>query len=145
MFITLICSWNMISKLYNNLIPVSFVSSDKYMSTSYNGTGWRKRIPFSKTYSKTEKIYTGKYLLVILMYHTILKMNSKFLSSRNILENFRDTYEHNYLEFSRYLAYQQFNLTLFHCSSPLPIFMCYQKSLGIFFSLATSIGVAATI
>ncbi|XP_023486976.1 uncharacterized protein C12orf50 homolog isoform X7 [Equus caballus] len=31
---------------------------DKYMSTSYNGTGWRKRIPFSKTYSKTEKIYT---------------------------------------------------------------------------------------
>nr|XP_044599711.1 uncharacterized protein C12orf50 homolog isoform X6 [Equus asinus] len=31
---------------------------DKYMSTSYNGTAWRKRIPFSKTYSKTEKIYT---------------------------------------------------------------------------------------
>ncbi|XP_003783422.1 uncharacterized protein C12orf50 homolog isoform X2 [Otolemur garnettii] len=32
--------------------------SDKYMSTSYNGSAWRKRIPFSKTYSKTEKIYT---------------------------------------------------------------------------------------
>ncbi|XP_027449483.1 uncharacterized protein C12orf50 homolog isoform X7 [Zalophus californianus] len=31
---------------------------DKYMSTSYNGSAWRKRIPFSKTYSKTEKIYT---------------------------------------------------------------------------------------
>ncbi|XP_057342880.1 uncharacterized protein C12orf50 homolog isoform X2 [Manis pentadactyla] len=31
---------------------------DKYMSTSYNGSAWQKRIPFSKTYSKTEKIYT---------------------------------------------------------------------------------------
>ncbi|XP_004700474.1 uncharacterized protein C12orf50 homolog isoform X1 [Echinops telfairi] len=31
---------------------------DKYMPVSYNGSAWRKRIPFSKTYSKTEKIYT---------------------------------------------------------------------------------------
>ncbi|XP_058424685.1 uncharacterized protein C12orf50 homolog isoform X2 [Diceros bicornis minor] len=31
---------------------------DKYMSTPYNGSAWRKRIPFSKTYSKAEKIYT---------------------------------------------------------------------------------------
>ncbi|XP_023581568.1 uncharacterized protein C12orf50 homolog [Trichechus manatus latirostris] len=30
----------------------------KYMSASYNGSAWRKRIPFSKTSSKTEKIYT---------------------------------------------------------------------------------------
>ncbi|XP_058529760.1 uncharacterized protein C12orf50 homolog isoform X2 [Ochotona princeps] len=30
---------------------------DKYMSTSYNSSAWRKRIPFSKTYSKNEKIY----------------------------------------------------------------------------------------
>ncbi|XP_060049520.1 uncharacterized protein C12orf50 homolog [Erinaceus europaeus] len=34
------------------------LSPDKYMPTSYNGSAWRKRIPFSKTYSKTEKIYT---------------------------------------------------------------------------------------
>ncbi|XP_008060657.1 uncharacterized protein C12orf50 homolog isoform X2 [Carlito syrichta] len=31
---------------------------DKYISTSYNGSTWQKRIPFSKTYTKTEKIYT---------------------------------------------------------------------------------------
>ncbi|XP_029414905.1 uncharacterized protein C12orf50 homolog isoform X3 [Nannospalax galili] len=30
---------------------------DKRMSTSYNSSAWRRRIPFSKTYSKTEKIY----------------------------------------------------------------------------------------
>ncbi|XP_040845615.1 uncharacterized protein C12orf50 homolog isoform X3 [Ochotona curzoniae] len=30
---------------------------DKCMSTSYNSSAWRKRIPFSKTYSKNEKIY----------------------------------------------------------------------------------------
>ncbi|XP_029398406.1 uncharacterized protein C12orf50 homolog isoform X3 [Mus pahari] len=30
---------------------------DKHMSTSYNGSAWRRRIPFSKTYSKTEKVY----------------------------------------------------------------------------------------
>lgn len=54
------------------------------MSTSYNGSAWQKRIPFSKTYSKTEKINTGKYLLVILMHHIILKMNDKFLSSNNL-------------------------------------------------------------
>ncbi|XP_031538706.1 uncharacterized protein C12orf50 homolog isoform X11 [Vicugna pacos] len=38
--------------------PKFNLCSDKYMSTSYNGSAWRKRIPFSKTYSKTEKIYT---------------------------------------------------------------------------------------
>ncbi|XP_010628090.1 uncharacterized protein C12orf50 homolog isoform X2 [Fukomys damarensis] len=37
--------------------PKINVCPDKYMSTSYNGSAWRKRIPFSKTYSKTEKIY----------------------------------------------------------------------------------------
>lgn len=58
------------SEVIKYLIPLSFFFSDKYMSTSYNGSAWRKRIPFSKTYSKTEKIYTGKYLLVILMYHS---------------------------------------------------------------------------
>nr|XP_045007353.1 uncharacterized protein C12orf50 homolog isoform X1 [Jaculus jaculus] len=31
--------------------------ADKHMSMSYNGSAWRRRIPFSKTYSKTEKIY----------------------------------------------------------------------------------------
>ncbi|XP_077024954.1 uncharacterized protein C12orf50 homolog [Tamandua tetradactyla] len=41
-----------------NREPKLSLSPDKYMSTSYNGSAWRKRIPFSKTYSKTEKIYT---------------------------------------------------------------------------------------
>uniref|UniRef100_A0A8C2R464 Zinc-finger CCCH domain-containing protein n=1 Tax=Capra hircus TaxID=9925 RepID=A0A8C2R464_CAPHI len=42
-----------------NKEPKFNLCSDKYMSTSYNGSVWRKRIPFSKTYSKNEKIYTG--------------------------------------------------------------------------------------
>ncbi|KAF6338936.1 hypothetical protein mRhiFer1_001691 [Rhinolophus ferrumequinum] len=37
--------------------PKLHLCPDRYMSTSYNGSAWRKRIPFSKTYSKTEKIY----------------------------------------------------------------------------------------
>ncbi|KAM5253777.1 uncharacterized protein C12orf50 homolog isoform 1-T9 [Hipposideros larvatus] len=37
--------------------PKLHLCPDKYMSTSYNGSAWRKRIPFSKTYSKTEKLY----------------------------------------------------------------------------------------
>ncbi|XP_005655796.1 uncharacterized protein C12orf50 homolog isoform X2 [Sus scrofa] len=41
-----------------NKEPKFNLCSDKYTSTSYNGSAWRKRIPFSKTYSKTEKIYT---------------------------------------------------------------------------------------
>ncbi|XP_047644559.1 uncharacterized protein C12orf50 homolog isoform X1 [Phacochoerus africanus] len=41
-----------------NQEPKFNLCSDKYTSTSYNGSAWRKRIPFSKTYSKTEKIYT---------------------------------------------------------------------------------------
>ncbi|XP_059790710.1 uncharacterized protein C12orf50 homolog isoform X2 [Balaenoptera ricei] len=41
-----------------NKEPKFNLCSDKYMSTSYNGSAWQKRIPFSKTYSKTEKIYT---------------------------------------------------------------------------------------
>ncbi|XP_021102195.1 uncharacterized protein C12orf50 homolog isoform X2 [Heterocephalus glaber] len=37
-----------------NKEPKINVCPDKYMSTtSYNGSAWRKRIPFSKTYSKT--------------------------------------------------------------------------------------------
>ncbi|OWK16756.1 hypothetical protein Celaphus_00011356 [Cervus elaphus hippelaphus] len=41
-----------------NKEPKFNLCSDKYISTSYNGSTWRKRIPFSKTYSKNEKIYT---------------------------------------------------------------------------------------
>ncbi|XP_023573366.1 uncharacterized protein C12orf50 homolog isoform X2 [Octodon degus] len=37
--------------------PQVHVCPDKHTSTSYNGSAWRKRIPFSKSYSKTEKIY----------------------------------------------------------------------------------------
>uniref|UniRef100_A0A8D2ARE0 Chromosome 12 open reading frame 50 n=1 Tax=Sciurus vulgaris TaxID=55149 RepID=A0A8D2ARE0_SCIVU len=40
-----------------NKEPKLNLCPDKYMSTSYNGSAWRKRIPFSKPYSKTEKIY----------------------------------------------------------------------------------------
>ncbi|XP_073070240.1 uncharacterized protein C12orf50 homolog [Manis javanica] len=41
-----------------NKEPKSNCCPDKYTSTSYNGSAWQKRIPFSKTYSKTEKINT---------------------------------------------------------------------------------------
>uniref|UniRef100_A0ABK0LXY8 Similar to human chromosome 12 open reading frame 50 n=1 Tax=Rattus norvegicus TaxID=10116 RepID=A0ABK0LXY8_RAT len=40
-----------------NKDPKLNLCPDKHMSTSYNGSAWRRRIPFSKTYSKTEKIY----------------------------------------------------------------------------------------
>ncbi|KAI5934865.1 hypothetical protein MM560_G620n2 [Manis javanica] len=43
-----------------NKEPKPNCCSDKYTSTSYNGSAWQKRIPFSKTYSKTEKMYTGQ-------------------------------------------------------------------------------------
>ncbi|XP_062971593.1 uncharacterized protein C12orf50 homolog isoform X1 [Cynocephalus volans] len=47
---------------YNNAVvnkePKLNLCPDKYASPSYNASAWRKRIPFSKTYSKTEKIYT---------------------------------------------------------------------------------------
>ncbi|XP_030876025.1 uncharacterized protein C12orf50 homolog isoform X3 [Leptonychotes weddellii] len=46
------------NKVDVNKEPKFSLCPDKYMSTSYNGSAWRKRIPFSKTYSKTEKIYT---------------------------------------------------------------------------------------
>ncbi|XP_058597836.1 uncharacterized protein C12orf50 homolog isoform X4 [Neofelis nebulosa] len=46
------------NKVDGNKEPKLNLCPDKYMSTSYNGSAWRKRIPFSKTYSKTEKIYT---------------------------------------------------------------------------------------
>uniref|UniRef100_A0A8C3WWG3 Chromosome 12 open reading frame 50 n=1 Tax=Catagonus wagneri TaxID=51154 RepID=A0A8C3WWG3_9CETA len=46
------------NKVGINKEPKFNLCSDKYMSTSYNGSAWRKRIPFPKTYSKTEKIYT---------------------------------------------------------------------------------------
>ncbi|KAL6033965.1 hypothetical protein STEG23_025731, partial [Scotinomys teguina] len=40
-----------------NKEPKLNLCPDKHMSTSYNGSTWRRRIPFSKTYSKAEKIY----------------------------------------------------------------------------------------
>ncbi|XP_053082548.1 uncharacterized protein C12orf50 homolog isoform X4 [Acinonyx jubatus] len=46
------------NKVDVNKEPKLNLCPDKYMSTSYNGSAWRKRIPFSKTYSKTENIYT---------------------------------------------------------------------------------------
>ncbi|XP_040347209.1 uncharacterized protein C12orf50 homolog isoform X3 [Herpailurus yagouaroundi] len=46
------------NKVDVNKEPKLNLCPDKYMSTSYNGSAWQKRIPFSKTYSKTEKIYT---------------------------------------------------------------------------------------
>ncbi|XP_025782766.1 uncharacterized protein C12orf50 homolog isoform X2 [Puma concolor] len=46
------------NKVDVNKEPKLNLCPDKYMPTSYNGSAWRKRIPFSKTYSKTEKIYT---------------------------------------------------------------------------------------
>nr|KAF6493857.1 hypothetical protein HJG63_001678 [Rousettus aegyptiacus] len=46
------------NKVNVNKEPKLNLCPDKYMSTSYNGSAWRKRIPFSKTYSKTEKICT---------------------------------------------------------------------------------------
>uniref|UniRef100_A0A8C8ZL73 Chromosome 12 open reading frame 50 n=1 Tax=Prolemur simus TaxID=1328070 RepID=A0A8C8ZL73_PROSS len=46
------------NKVDVNKEPKLNLYSDKYPPTSYNGSAWRKRIPFSKTYSKTEKIYT---------------------------------------------------------------------------------------
>ncbi|XP_019657803.1 uncharacterized protein C12orf50 homolog isoform X3 [Ailuropoda melanoleuca] len=46
------------SKVDVNKEPKFNLCPDKYTSTSFNGSAWRKRIPFSKTYSKTEKIYT---------------------------------------------------------------------------------------
>ncbi|XP_054435816.1 uncharacterized protein C12orf50 homolog isoform X1 [Pteronotus mesoamericanus] len=46
------------NKIYVNKEPKLNLCPDKYISTSYNGSAWPKRIPFSKTYSKTKKIYT---------------------------------------------------------------------------------------
>ncbi|XP_057614228.1 uncharacterized protein C12orf50 homolog isoform X2 [Chionomys nivalis] len=40
-----------------NKEPKLNLCPDKHMSTTYNGSAWRRRIPFTKTYSKTEKIY----------------------------------------------------------------------------------------
>nr|XP_002711422.2 uncharacterized protein C12orf50 homolog isoform X3 [Oryctolagus cuniculus] len=45
------------TKVDVNKEPKLNLYPDKYMSTSYNSSAWRKRIPFPKTYSKTEKIY----------------------------------------------------------------------------------------
>ncbi|XP_035113105.1 uncharacterized protein C12orf50 homolog isoform X2 [Callithrix jacchus] len=45
------------NKVHVNKEPKPNLSPDKYTSTTYNGSAWRKRIPFSKTYSKSEKIY----------------------------------------------------------------------------------------
>ncbi|XP_016281177.1 uncharacterized protein C12orf50 homolog isoform X2 [Monodelphis domestica] len=46
------------NKVNVNKEPKLNLCPDKYTSTSYNASTWRKRIPFSKTYSKTEKIYS---------------------------------------------------------------------------------------
>ncbi|XP_036920535.1 uncharacterized protein C12orf50 homolog isoform X2 [Sturnira hondurensis] len=46
------------NKITVNKDPKLNLCPDKYISTSYNGSAWQKRIPFSKTYSKTKKIYT---------------------------------------------------------------------------------------
>ncbi|XP_049639083.1 uncharacterized protein C12orf50 homolog isoform X2 [Suncus etruscus] len=46
------------NKVDLNKEPKFNLCSDKYVSASCNGSAWRKRIPFSRTYSKTEKIYT---------------------------------------------------------------------------------------
>ncbi|XP_037014518.2 uncharacterized protein C12orf50 homolog isoform X2 [Artibeus jamaicensis] len=46
------------NKINVNKDPKLNLCPDKYISTSYNGSAWQKRIPFSKTYSKTKKIYT---------------------------------------------------------------------------------------
>ncbi|XP_036615281.1 uncharacterized protein C12orf50 homolog isoform X2 [Trichosurus vulpecula] len=46
------------NKVSVNKDPKLNLCPDKYTSTSYNASTWRKRIPFSKTYSKTEKIYS---------------------------------------------------------------------------------------
>ncbi|XP_075810739.1 uncharacterized protein C12orf50 homolog isoform X3 [Microtus pennsylvanicus] len=40
-----------------NKEPKLNLCPDKHVSTTYNGSAWRRRIPFTKTYSKTEKIY----------------------------------------------------------------------------------------
>uniref|UniRef100_A0A4X2L7D0 Chromosome 12 open reading frame 50 n=1 Tax=Vombatus ursinus TaxID=29139 RepID=A0A4X2L7D0_VOMUR len=46
------------TKVSVNKDPKLNLCPDKYNSTSYNASTWRKRIPFSRTYSKTEKIYS---------------------------------------------------------------------------------------
>uniref|UniRef100_A0A7N4NTV8 Chromosome 12 open reading frame 50 n=1 Tax=Sarcophilus harrisii TaxID=9305 RepID=A0A7N4NTV8_SARHA len=51
------------NKVNVNKEPKLNLCPDKYTSTSYNASTWRKRIPFSKTYSKTEKIYSGMRLM----------------------------------------------------------------------------------
>lgn len=56
------------------------------MSTTYNGSAWRRRIPFTKTYSKTEKIYPGNYSLVTSMCRVVLEINDKFLSQETYLK-----------------------------------------------------------
>ncbi|XP_051028971.1 uncharacterized protein C12orf50 homolog isoform X2 [Acomys russatus] len=40
-----------------NKEPKLNLCPDKHMPAPYNSSAWRRRIPFSKTYSKTEKIY----------------------------------------------------------------------------------------
>ncbi|KAM5287892.1 uncharacterized protein C12orf50 homolog [Ctenodactylus gundi] len=50
--------------------PKLNVCPEKYTSTSYHGSGWRKRIPFSKTYSKSEKTYPGSSQISTLLIHS---------------------------------------------------------------------------
>ena len=46
-------------------------------------------------YSKNEKIYTGKHILVVLMYHITLKWMTSVKLKEHILENFHDIYDYN--------------------------------------------------
>ncbi|EGV96280.1 Uncharacterized protein C12orf50-like [Cricetulus griseus] len=66
-----------------NKEPKLNLCPDKHMPTSYNGSAWRRRIPFSKTYSKTEKIYPGKYLLVTFNVPCSPRNKLQVLRSRN--------------------------------------------------------------
>ncbi|XP_064232748.1 uncharacterized protein C12orf50 homolog [Aotus nancymaae] len=53
------------NEVHVNKAPKPNVSPDKHISTSYNGSAWPKRIPSSKTYSKSEKIYPGPCKLAV--------------------------------------------------------------------------------
>ncbi|CAO2581560.1 Uncharacterized protein C12orf50 homolog, partial [Lemmus lemmus] len=69
-----------------NKEPKLNLCPEKHMSTTYNGSAWRRRIPFTKTYSKTEKIYPGNYSLVTSMCRVVLEINDKFLSQETDLK-----------------------------------------------------------
>ncbi|XP_038611992.1 uncharacterized protein C12orf50 homolog [Tachyglossus aculeatus] len=50
------------NRTYNKDREPRFVQyPDKYSSTSSNAPGWKRRMSFSKTYAKMDKIYSGSY------------------------------------------------------------------------------------